>query len=294
VGTSTARSDFYNGTTFGARVYSERTGAAAGSYAHYAAIQNSNDGEPSIVLLGKSRGTSAGSAALVNSGDIIGTLTYQGADGTNLVQAASINCAVDGTPAANDMPGRIVLSTTPSGSATPTERVRLTSTGALLVGTSTTPTGAAAGAVVAENRLIVGSANYGLNQLYAGSPGTISGTVGTLVFKFKSLSPTSARVGFIKVTALGRTTNTTPSNSPVAEYAFQLFHNSSGVCSLNNATTIFEYTFVRATHFAFADLGSGECTVTLTNPTGVSLTSVYKVEITTPSGTWGLDTVTVT
>jgi hypothetical protein len=55
-----------------------------------------------------------------------------------------------------------------------------------------------------------------------------------------------------------------------------------------------EYQYVRATHFAFADLGSGECTVTLTNPTAVTLFGTqYSVEMLTP-GLWFLDTVTTT
>jgi hypothetical protein len=40
-----------------------------------------------------------------------------------------IECRVDGTPGTNDMPGRLVFSTTADGSASPTERVRVTSGG---------------------------------------------------------------------------------------------------------------------------------------------------------------------
>ena len=43
-----------------------------------------------------------------------------------------------------------------------------------------------------------------------------------------------------------------------------------------------------------ADLGSGECTVTLTNPVGLSIIPAYMVEINTQAGTFGLDTVTIT
>jgi hypothetical protein len=39
--------------------------------------------------------------------------------------AAQISARVDGTPGANDMPGRIVLSTTAAGAASPTERMRI-------------------------------------------------------------------------------------------------------------------------------------------------------------------------
>jgi hypothetical protein len=40
---------------------------------------------------------------------------------------ASHRAEVDGTPGANDMPGRLVFSTTADGASTPTEQLRITS-----------------------------------------------------------------------------------------------------------------------------------------------------------------------
>ena len=57
-----------------------------------------------------------------------------GADGTELVTAAEIYAEVDGTPGANDMPGRLVFSTTKDGQSSPTEAVRIDSSQNLLVG----------------------------------------------------------------------------------------------------------------------------------------------------------------
>ena len=91
----------------------------------------------------KSRGTTAGSFTIVNSGDTLGQLGWSGADGTADIQAASITAAVDGTPGANDMPGRLVFSTTADGGSSPTERMRIDSSGRLLVGTSTSTTSGA-------------------------------------------------------------------------------------------------------------------------------------------------------
>jgi hypothetical protein len=72
----------------------------------------------------------------LQSGDDFGTFAFVGSDGTGLIRGAQISAAVDGTPGANDMPGRLVFSTTPSGSSSPTERMRITNTGeALLYGT---------------------------------------------------------------------------------------------------------------------------------------------------------------
>jgi hypothetical protein len=221
-------------------------------------------------------------------------LSFSGSDGSAFIEGAQIKAEVDGTPGADDMPGRLVFSTTADGASSPTERVRLTNSGALLVGTTVTPTGAGSGTVVAEDRIVIGATNGGLNQIRVDETGTVTATTGTAVFKFKSLFTTTHRACFVKLSISQRANSSDAANSPAAEYAFQLHQNSSGVCTLNGAATIFEYTYVRATHFAFADLGSGECTVTLTNPTALELSGSYKVEILSQLGTWTLDSVTAT
>jgi|14BtaG_2_1085337.scaffolds.fasta_scaffold13094_2 hypothetical protein len=77
----------------------------------------------------------------VISGSNIGNLSWQVNDGSTMVQAASISAAVDGTPGAGDMPGRLLFSTTPDGSTDPLERMRIDSSGMLLVGTNSQPSG---------------------------------------------------------------------------------------------------------------------------------------------------------
>jgi hypothetical protein len=69
---------------------------------------------------------------VVQSGDELGVISFSGADGTDLeTRAAQIACEVDGTPGANDMPGRLVFSTTADGASSPTERMRITNGGYL-------------------------------------------------------------------------------------------------------------------------------------------------------------------
>jgi hypothetical protein len=256
--------------------------------------RNSNNASASNIVLGKSRSTTDGAFVIVQNNDGIGEIRFAADDGTSVQNnAASIGAFVDGTPGANDMPGRLVFSTTASGASSPTERARLTNTGALLVGTTATPTGAGSGAVVAQDRVVIGSTNAGRNQTIVGDTGSVTATTGTVVFKFKGLLGT-ARACYVKLAITQRVNNNTPSNSPAAEYAFQLHHAGTGICSINSTTTIFEHTYDRATHFAFADLGSNECTVTLTNPTALSLDGNYRVEILTPAGPWTLDSVTTT
>jgi hypothetical protein len=83
--------------------------------------------------VGRSRGTSNGSTTVVNSGDLLGHLCFQGADGDEFVRAALIQAHVDGTPGSNDMPGRLTFHTTADGASSPTERLRITSGGKIQV-----------------------------------------------------------------------------------------------------------------------------------------------------------------
>jgi hypothetical protein len=96
-------------------------------------ISNSNDQYGCFLTLGKSRGTSVGSNTVVQSGDYLGEISFVGADGSVLRQGAGIAAWVDGTPGANDMPGRLVFSTTADGASSPTERMRITSAGDVLI-----------------------------------------------------------------------------------------------------------------------------------------------------------------
>jgi hypothetical protein len=128
VGTSTARSNFF-GTTLSAVTQVEGTGGATGRGA-LSVINNDVSNNPPYVLLGRSGAATLGSNAVVVSGSRLGTLTFHGADGTSFIEAATVAGEVDGTPGTNDMPGRLVFSTTADGASSPTERMRIDSAGA--------------------------------------------------------------------------------------------------------------------------------------------------------------------
>ena len=124
VGTSTARANFYNSTETAAFQVE-----GTGSNRRIAVIADDSSGAGAGILLGAQRSNAVGGNTIVASGSDLGTVTFQGSDGTEFVEAACITAQVDGTPGANDMPGRIVLSTTADGASSPTERLRIKQNG---------------------------------------------------------------------------------------------------------------------------------------------------------------------
>jgi hypothetical protein len=125
VGTSTSDSQF------GSNVQITAAGGSTTLLSRY-----SNDAAGPVLFLAKSRDSSIGTKTVVQSGDESGKIDFRATDGTNHVSTASIESYVDGTPGANDMPGRLVLSTTADGASSPTERVRITSAGLVGIGTT--------------------------------------------------------------------------------------------------------------------------------------------------------------
>ncbi len=104
--------------------------------------RNSNaDNGPEIHLY-KTRGTSLGSNTVVQDDDFLGTIGFYGADGSDLFsRGAEITAAVDGTPGSDDMPTRLTFATCADGAASPSERLRIDSSGHLnLVSSSSTLT----------------------------------------------------------------------------------------------------------------------------------------------------------
>ena len=68
---------------------------------------------------------SNGNHGLVPNGHQLGRVAFVGSDGTQGLYAAWIKAEVDGTSGANDMPGRLVFSTTAATASSPTERMRI-------------------------------------------------------------------------------------------------------------------------------------------------------------------------
>jgi hypothetical protein len=118
-GTSTARLG---------NVYASLQLEGSNSGTSKSSIIGRQSGVPQL-FLGFHGGTANGQTTLVANGNSVGQISFNGADGTDFRIAATITGQIDGTPGANDMPGRLVFSTTSDGAASPTERMRIDSTG---------------------------------------------------------------------------------------------------------------------------------------------------------------------
>ena len=129
----------------GGKVIVGHTAAIAGCYGDGASLYElgtlprhflqaySADSYAPVVELAKSRGAAIGSHTVVQAMDELGTIRFSGSDGTAYKDAASIRAFVDGTPGTNDMPGRLIFTTTADGASSPTERMRIDSSGNVLV-----------------------------------------------------------------------------------------------------------------------------------------------------------------
>jgi|694.fasta_scaffold91370_4 hypothetical protein len=134
----------------------------------------SDAGRAGTLSLGRHRNSTVGATpTIVQSGDTLGAICFAGGDGTDMrTKGASIACQVDGTPGVDDMPGRLVFSTTADGASSPTERMRISEAGHILGGGMTSLTaGSSVKGFNFENQ-----GNNGRLNLHANSSaGTASG-----------------------------------------------------------------------------------------------------------------------
>lgn len=137
VGTSSARDNFFNGA-YSAAFQIEGTNGPTGNDRRLSVTSSSTDANGGQIVLAKQKSGSLGDNTPVIANDQFGFLSFQGSDGTEFVEGARISAEVDGTPGANDMPGRLVFSTTADGSASPTERMRIDSNGDIGIGRTPT------------------------------------------------------------------------------------------------------------------------------------------------------------
>jgi hypothetical protein len=147
VGTSTASNDF-DGNAITPQIQLEGTSTNTASTS---SVRNSADSSGPSFRLAKSRSATVGGRTIVQSGDVLGEIAFEGANGTDFIQSASIKAELDGTPGAIDMPGRLVFSTTADGASSPTERMRIRANG--LINTFSNSDGMGVGIAGTTNNL---------------------------------------------------------------------------------------------------------------------------------------------
>lgn len=113
-------------TTAAVQVHSN---VASNYYASIAGVNWVAGGQGSSLILSKSRSGTIGTQTVVQNGDQAGAVYFDASDGTQFLTAAQIQAVIDGTPGTNDMPGRLVFSTTADGASSPTERFRISNFG---------------------------------------------------------------------------------------------------------------------------------------------------------------------
>jgi hypothetical protein len=127
VGTSTARTNVRFGG--GGETPTTQLETAGNTYSNgLSVINNSNSNYPANLWIGATGGSAIGSNTIIGS-QTLGNINFVGADGSNLIHGARIHADVDGTIGANDLPTRLVFSTTADGASTPTERMRISNGG---------------------------------------------------------------------------------------------------------------------------------------------------------------------
>jgi hypothetical protein len=123
VGTSTS--------VFGSTVQAVSTGGA-----QYEGARFSADAFGPAITLIKSRGASVGTNTAVQNDDVLGSIAFRGANGSDYSNVgAQIIAVVDGEPFTSgdttDLPTRLVFFTCPDGASSPTERFRITNDGVI-------------------------------------------------------------------------------------------------------------------------------------------------------------------
>ncbi len=214
VGMSSARSNFFN--TASSAPQQLQVEGTNGNACSLSSICSAADTSGGRLLLAHQRSGAVGGNTILNSGDQAGYITFQGNDGSEFVECASIETIIDGTPGANVMPGKITFSTN-AGSAAPTPRVEIGSNGALKLlagcpgidfsGIQTNTAG-----MTSETLDSYEEGNFTMGITGAGSPGSLAYShtmgryvkIGSFVFVsgYISVSNKGSHTGSMQITGL--------------------------------------------------------------------------------------------
>jgi len=101
-------------------------------------VQNYKDSAyPGYVIFEKSRNATIGNHTIVTAGDQLGAILFRGSNGSAFVNGAAIRSYCEtGVGTGNDMPSCLTFDTAADGTASLVERMRITSAGCVLIGTT--------------------------------------------------------------------------------------------------------------------------------------------------------------
>ena len=107
-----------------------------GNSAYISVRRGSDNASGPRFAMCKSRNTTDGSfsGGTVQDGDILGTIHFYANDSQGFEEGAAIAAVIDGNPGSNDVPTRLTFSTTPDGSDTKQERMRIRQDGNVTIG----------------------------------------------------------------------------------------------------------------------------------------------------------------
>ena len=106
------------------------SGADSSMIIHRASANSS----PAQLFFAKGRDAIGGTTTALTVNDDIANIRFYGSDGTDFGSyAAEIMVSVDAATGNNDLPGRMIFSTTADGDASPTERMRIDSAGLITI-----------------------------------------------------------------------------------------------------------------------------------------------------------------
>ena len=212
----------------------------------------SNDSSGPQFFFRKGRGTVEVRTG-VQSGDRLGTISYSGhVDASNNYEAASIFAEVDGTPGINDMPGRLVFSTTADGASSPTERMRIDSAGTVTITTADINGGTIDATQIGNTSATSAKFNFNSSSVVAVQvSGTDTGPTGANYrITFEDIVTLSSNVSGAGSTHVSYNANplTAASSALDAYYAYLTYGIQKGA----GATVANQYGFIVAGSFAGA------------------------------------------
>ena len=178
----------------------------------------------------KSRGATIGAAGAVSNGDSLFVLNNYANHGSGNARASYIQAIVDsGTISSTSMPGALIFATTPDGSTTTQERMRISNAGRVGIGTTTASTPLTVGGTsqpsagaatnpgtiqIRESNITALTTNGGLEFYGSGSGSGYGSRIvgfdnGSMVFAYRNSSATwteSARIDNSGRVGIGTTT----------------------------------------------------------------------------------------